>query len=595
MMAGACCLMGCSMSASAAEDFSQFCRETFGSLQEPMTTLLPGDEVKILPEGTWQHFSENSATLAVETSLPVVSHVEYGPTEALGSSTPPTDRAYYLHIHRLTGLETGKTYYYRIVGTDERGNTVSTIINSFKTEKIPGAVYLPNDHQPDPPFRLDEPGKTYVLTKDIVAPGTAFSIVAPDITLDLNGHTVVYNDDSAITSEPGVQRDFGFVATQGVQGVRSGYATRGTGRLFNGTLRQGKGNGGYGSIPVLFRGQEIAGVTLQYHGSQVSGIQNQVQHVHHNVIEDAGSELSNRHQGVEAIGGALQVNHNLIKRARQRGVNAVDGARVYRNEIYVDSCTTNSFGVMFYKTKGAEAVENRIFGRGYLMIGIGTVSEGVSDIKVLRNFIHVQSHQPDHRWAEYGAQSGAYGVRVTWGGNNIEYAENVIVSRGRDGGMVRGIWFCPGPKIQNVVFRRNRIKVEVENEASNRWGAIVISGENTPESLPGLFEENTVWSNFCHVRLGEEYGAGINARFIRNTFIRTGNDPRYATIICGYGQFNNQGSVFLDTTFENGAGFEKVQWQGHGQNSFQVGRQIDGKDRIEKTYTPQGVILDQNP
>src|SRR5690606_12455078 len=136
----------------------------------------------------------------------------------------------------------------------------------------------------------------------------------------------------------------------------------------------------------------------------------------------------------------------------------------------------------------------RIFGTGYLAIGIGTVSQGVGDITVARNFIHMQATRPDTRWDEYGAQSGAYGVRVTWGGENIEYADNVLVSRGRDGGMVRGVWFCPTPAIENVRFVRNTIKVIAETPDTTRWGAIVVSGEDTPDAKPGLFEGNIIIS-----------------------------------------------------------------------------------------------------
>jgi hypothetical protein len=267
-------------------------------------------------------------------------------------------------------------------------------------------------------------------------------------------------------------------------------------------------------------------------------------------------------------------------------VIAASGAKINRNEIYVDSCTTNSFAIQFYKTRSNEAIGNRIFGTGYLAIGIGTVSDGVGDIRVASNFIHMQANTPDSRWNEYGAQSGAYCVRVTWGGENIEYAGNVMISRGRDGGMVRGVWFCPAPGITDVSFRRNLIKVLAENDATTKWGAIVISGEDTPESKPGLFEQNTVISNFCNVRLGEEYGAGVNARFIDNTFVREGDEERYATIVCGHGAFNNAGSVFIDSQFESGAGFDKVRWEGTGRNDFSEGSLVNGEVVIERTHRP---------
>jgi hypothetical protein len=571
--------------AATYEEFNQFCLENFGAKREPLTYALPGKQLKLNEDGGWEYASEDSACVAFETNLPTSAYVEYGTSPQYGMKTAAPERPFYVHVHYLKDLKPGTTYHYRVVATDEQGKTIKSPDRTLTPNKPEKVVYLPDGSAP--PFKLDKPGATYVLKQDIVAPGTALSVIASGVTVDLNGHTITYNEKAA-EKDPSAQKDFGALAAEGVQGIRCGYSTRGSTKLFNGTIRQGAGGGGYGSVPVLFRGVEIAGVTLDYYGSQVSGIDNECKDVHHNVIIDRGTELSNRHQGVQAIGVSGSVHHNLIKRARQRGVNAQSGAKVNRNEIYVDSCTTNSFGVMFYKSRKCEAKDNRIFGRGYLAIGIGTVSEGVGDIEVSHNFIQMQAHAPDHRWAEYGAQSGGYGVRVTWGGENIEYLENVLVSKGRDGGMVRGIWFCPTPNIKNVSFRRNTIKVLAENEKSTKWGAIVISGQDTSESLPGLFEQNTIISNFCNVRLGEEYGTGVNARFVGNTFVREGNVPGYATVICGFGKFNNNGSVFLDSKFEGGASLDKVRWEGTGQNGFAAGRLAGGKDVIQATYAPGG-------
>jgi hypothetical protein len=568
-------------------DFNAYAKETFGLKHEPRTTAIPGDKLALLADGAWQHVSEDSACVAFETNLPAVSTIEYGPTPELGKTTTPTDRAYYIHVHHLRDLPTDKPVHYRLVATDDRGNTIKSEIQTLTPKKIAKAIYLPNEKQAEPPFILDQAGATYVLAKDIVAPGVGVSVVAPNVTLDLNGHTLTYNNEPD-KEDPAAQKEFGAMAPKGSQGVRFGYSARGSGKVLNGFIRQGAGNGGEGRVPILARCDEIAGVTIDYQGTQISGIVNECKDVHHNVITDRGAELTNRHQGVQAIGVSGNVHHNLIPRVRQRGVVAQGGAKIYRNEIYVDSCATNSFGIMFYKSRKCEATDNKVFGTGYLAIGIGTVSDGVGEIKINRNFIQMQSHAPDSRWTEYGEQSGAYCVRVTWGGENIEYADNVMVSRGRDGGMVRGIWFCPGPKITNVAFRRNTIKVLAENEKTDKWGAIVISGEDTPDCKPGIFEDNTVISNFCQVRLGEEYGTGMNARFVRNTFVRDGDRPDYATVICGFWTKDSVGSVFLDTRLENGASFDKVRWEGTGKNEFSVGTIKEGADAIEKTYSGKG-------
>ena len=44
------------------------------------------------------------------------------------------------------------------------------------------------------PYLLNQADTTYVLQTDVRAQGTAFVVAAPNVTLDLNGHTVVYGD-----------------------------------------------------------------------------------------------------------------------------------------------------------------------------------------------------------------------------------------------------------------------------------------------------------------------------------------------------------------------------------------------------------------
>lgn len=556
------------------DDYSKFAEQTFGVRHEPLTTQLPGKELKVVDDGSWTHAGETSACIAWETNLPAKTYVEYGPSETYGSQTQPGERHHYLHLHRLTGLKPGKAVHYRLVSIAEDGQKILSKDQTITPKAPKDAIRIPDDLKDakGPPYELNQAGKTYILTQDITAPGSAISITAPDVTLDLDGHTIVYNESA--DAEKSDQRQYGAIAANGTQGVRCSYGTRGSARLLNGTIRQGAGGGGWGHVPVLFRGSEVAGVTIDYHGPQVSGIDNECKLVHHNVIIDRGTEVTNRHQGVDAVSVFGDVKHNLIARCRQRGVNAKNGAKINRNEIHVDSVCTNSFGVMFYKTQKGEAVENKVFGRGYLAIGIGTVSEGVKDITVARNFIHLQSTAPLGVSDEYGDQSGAYCVRVTWGGENIEYVDNVMVSKGRDGGMVRGIWFCPGPKIADVVFCRNTVKVLAENAKTDVWGAVVVSGDDTDESKPGLFEGNTIISNFCNVRLGEKYGAGRNARFVNNTFVREGSDERYRTVIAGFWKTSHTGNVFVGSKFEGGAGFDKTAFDGTGPAEFTVIKQV---------------------
>ena len=49
------------------------------------------------------------------------------------------------------------------------------------------------------PYVLNQAGATYVLKTNVDTRGTAFVVAAPNITLDLNGHAVVYGDSNPVT------------------------------------------------------------------------------------------------------------------------------------------------------------------------------------------------------------------------------------------------------------------------------------------------------------------------------------------------------------------------------------------------------------
>ncbi len=57
-------------------------------------------------------------------------------------------------------------------------------------------IYL--DNSITTPYLLNQANKTYVLTSDITADQTAFVVKGNNITLDLNGHTVTFNNGNAV-------------------------------------------------------------------------------------------------------------------------------------------------------------------------------------------------------------------------------------------------------------------------------------------------------------------------------------------------------------------------------------------------------------
>lgn len=218
------------------------------------------------------------------------------------------------------------------------------------------------------PGILDQMNTKYVLQNDVVAPETAFTIKAANVTLDLNGHVVEYGRDTR-------EACYGVV----VEGYNKNIA------VIHGTVRQSgaidPADAAFsGSSPIAFPrnqpGSEIAGLVLEYHSAQTDGIFIPWgrAHIHHNVIRDNGTVITNRHNLKGAINANrardMIVNDNYIQRARQCGIlPGTDNTLCKRNLINIDSVSSNSYGIGYYGNKDWEndhwrCEENIIRGKG---------------------------------------------------------------------------------------------------------------------------------------------------------------------------------------------------------------------------------------
>ncbi len=273
-------------------------------------------------ERQWVYASETSAAIywqLGDISAAALSQVEFGTTEQLGQSTEMTRKPRWSHLHRLAALLTDTTYYYRMVVVDTlTGGRAESGILSFRTTFRPDAIRLPGDLS-GPPYELDQPGAYYILTEDVSAPMDAFHLAAEDVTLDLDGHTVTFGDNT----------------DKQVFGVRFTY--RGKGTLCNGHIAQGARSGDY-SCAIRSNGRpnptEIFGITTDVHlkaaypvnfFSQASDVQ-----IHHNHFYSRVTELVSRHYPGNAIlqmyisGGNIHIYDNLITEGCHRGIYLVN-------------------------------------------------------------------------------------------------------------------------------------------------------------------------------------------------------------------------------------------------------------------------------
>ncbi|EPR37236.1 hypothetical protein dsx2_1179 [Desulfovibrio sp. X2] len=396
------------------------------------------------------------------------------------------------------------------------------------------------------PGVLDKDDTEYVLESDIHAPGTGFSIKGRRITLNLNGHTVFYNekeDGYGVALDTWWQNDVEVINGTIEQGAANGHGNQnGIGCNPVHTL-SGKGNRLAG-LHIVWSGDDIDGMYIQYH----DGLE-----VVYNTLTDKGSGLTNRHQGLDALrvngGTKVVVRHNLIERARHHGIAiATTDPVVEGNEVHVDSVGTNSIGVY----AGSGVIRgNKIFGKGTHPIGIWP-GRGV---KVVGNYVEVQNttQSPEYK------DPGSAGLRMTWGTNeDVEAWANIFYVRGKRDGVSPGenSWgrslfvglTKPG---QKALFHHNIIVAASPGDGSKAAAVAMVCNNNTSGFV---FENNIIASDWGPILLADSYGFSDGFPVFRHNRIIKIDDgsPSFFTIRTEDGSIPSTATL-ISNTFEGGA------------------------------------------
>lgn len=560
---------------SPADDFEYFFNfrlTHFAPDTEPLISETFGDELKIIyDESFWEHRSYTSCAVGFATSLAALSVIEFGETEEYGQATTQSDSYYYQHLHYIQGLKPNTTYHYRIKVQDYDGNLLVSGDHAFKTQELTDDVILiPDDFEgKEAPFRLNREQGKYVLTQDITARTVGLVVAAHNVTIDLDGHTLVYDEgEPEVTSS--LWSDYAY-DDKATAGIRAAVWNKTNVKVFNGTIRQGANGGtglaGYGFNPIFFYHlgegsyNEIAGVTVDYYGPSVTGIAMENGHAHHNVVIDRGRVIDNRHQGIKALSmGSGRENiaaYNSLRRFRQMGI--VGSGHIHHNELYSDSFDSNSF--LTYAGANGRIEDNKMFGMGYNPVG----TNWQSNLTVRSNFIYLHGTAPEMRSTEYPRLSAIAGLRYTLYSDvvtiyeNTLYEDNTIVLKAWEGcDLARGIWTASGHRNQGLVYRRNTVKVESLTDNHNFEGvditlaAVDINGlevkpgAQLPEH-PIVFEDNRLIGNVNLVCFGSSYGTGGSTRFYRTRLERIPRyDSHFAPFRIGWWNLTSRDNYMID-------------------------------------------------
>jgi hypothetical protein len=573
------------------EYFFNYRLANFAPATEPLITETFGAVAAFDQAGFWEHSSYTSCAVGFTTNLPAITLVEYGETAAYGQVTTQSESYYYQHLHYIKGLEPGKTYHYRLLAQDYDGATLSSGDCAFTTQQLTADVIrIPEDMEGDAPYVLTQSDARYVLTQDLTVPALAINIKANNVELDLDGHTIIYDNGSP--KVVGTWWNEYAYNEEATFGVRTGLWNYLDCRVLNGTIKQGR-NGGKGFIGCGFNPlflnhmgvgsyNEVAGVTVDYYGDSVGGMVTGDGHVHHNVLYDRGTVIDDRHMAVRAMQAGSNSNNdvsfNSLRRFRHRGIDSA--GKVNQNELYSDSFDTNSFALG--AGDNAQLSGNKIFGMGYLPIGIGWGNH----LYAKGNFIYMHGFAPARRSSEYDRSSAVAGMRVTnYDGKPYEdmlFEDNTIVLKAEEGcTQARGVWTTNSVHDKNIVYRRNTVKVEAmpgnlanpedgvkaagsdpaayyNGDVNYALAAVtfsgsLVNGDNDVLADPIVFEDNRLIGNVNLLVIGEGYGICNSVWMYRTRLEKIEHDSEFfRPVRLGFWFWDTWNNRMVDTEY---AGF----------------------------------------
>ncbi len=544
----------------------------------------------------WSFASETSASIYWRTSESVRAYVEYGLTTAYGSTTPiendnviysqgfSSHRGYYSHMHQLENLQQTTTYHYRYVMVDDSGNTFYGSDRTFTTQNYSSRLDVESESSCQESggatyqFCLNNAGATYVLTRDITVDQGGIWVQSDDITVDLNGHTLTYNNVA-----DGTRRQRIGVYMSGARNVK----------VINGIIKQGLGNDGadsgandnIGHNPIFgstCNGQEFFGLKLEWTGVQVTGLMcNYGSDVtlHHNLINDLGTGVEDRESLMGAINlpnGLVNLHDNIITRTRQVCFSTTHytTGNFYENEFYMDSWATNSECLSFKSgTKNYEAYNNKIFATGYYVDAIYPSASSTNG-EIHDNFVEMWTGPFGYRFGEYSTQSTMVGFRVTWGPlHNVHVYDNHIVIHHTGVGKSRGMWISQTAEQMGLFFYNNTVELYSDGVPVGAypplWATVctvVMSGLEGVISAPNVAQfagiyNNTFISNVCHVNYKDDYyPPGKNTLLKDNVFRKIGNEAYYYTVRLGFTGSQTYDNILQDTKLEGGADLSNVRY-----------------------------------
>lgn len=391
---------------------------------------------------------------------------------------------------------------------------------------------------------LNQAGATYQLTRDVSATGTAFTIAADGITLDLGGHTITYGTAPGDNRHAVVSQDHDHLVVK------------------NGTIVQGAGNGS-GCHAVSITGGddvEIRDLTLTVRGPDtrnILGNWGSRHHVYRNHCINNSTVVSNRHQGIAAIdiinhaGGGTSVHDNIIDGSPQFGIRlrakpaGSSGFSVYNNQVRHNAVVANPYGIAVNNMGDCDVYGNTIVARNGRGIHVESEALAAGWILVHDNHIDVkEGPNPEYKpgWSHGIKLEGAPRARVF---------NNTVVARAEpDFGHAYALDFTLAAGTNCEVYDNTFTAISTDpNLVAAACHPVASHRDSGLRIHDNVFESNSrlvYW----------DWDGGDGVYLASNTFRRLPGVVPFRTLYFENGGNPAIDNTFLDTRLEGGAALD---------------------------------------
>lgn len=418
------------------------------------------------------------------------------------------------------------------------------------------------------PATLSRSGETYVVNQNFSCSGTAFTISAGSVVLDLGGHTVTYGTSGADNS-------YGVSIRQAVNA-----------EVKNGTLTQASGSSGlrchgifgYGcdntngprlhDLTINTHSTGSGGINLDYCGYGVQIYNNTLNISNKNVsISEvcAGIALLEDYYGTSGKHGL--VHHNVIN-GSSRGIDLegnVSYVDVYSNEIHHVAPPVNakgSYGIFLLQGSN----HNRMFDNVVATSrGMGICLEaGCTYNEIYGNTVDVGDDQS-------GEWNRAYGIRLRYGDSYNKVHDNKVTVRNVNNNetecfyMGDNAWEADsGVPVYNEIYN-NTFTMLVNDEQGGARSCVGFAYTGAGNQ----FHDNTLITNIQALEFLDHPAVPIE---LRHNTVQKGPAPiaDWRTLfVWGNGSPGGPHDL-IDTVCGSGVSLDDVQWGSNG-GSYDVG------------------------